>query len=140
MARETVLIGQKLAGSYFGAFRNLGMLRHFRRKVCNYCRWLIPWCFVVLFLVVSTSAGLGTVCKSKARQLSSFTLLLQGELNPHGLSLYLEGGMQRVFVYVVNHPPFNEHPPADVVLKFLWEVDKGQLVYQKTFSDPEFVG
>ena len=44
------------------------------------------------------------------------------------------------YVYLVNHPPFNEHPPADTVEKFLLDVENGILTHQKTFSDPEFIG
>ncbi|XP_055342129.1 serum paraoxonase/arylesterase 2-like [Paramacrobiotus metropolitanus] len=61
-----------------------------------------------------------------------------GHLNFHGISLFVEDG--KIYLYAVNHPPFNEHPPADTVEKFLWDVDKGVLNHEKTFSDPEFVG
>ncbi|XP_055342128.1 uncharacterized protein LOC129590780 [Paramacrobiotus metropolitanus] len=62
----------------------------------------------------------------------------KGHLNFHGISLYVQDG--KIYLYAVNHPPFNDHPPADTVEKFSWDVDKGILHHEKTFSDPEFVG
>jgi hypothetical protein len=46
----------------------------------------------------------------------------------------------KTFVYFINHPPFNEAPPADVVLKFQLDLENQLLIYQTTFSDDQFLG